>query len=82
MDIEDKHYLLKKYYYELQSDIRVFEERIQVYTNMLNTLSKFDMRNAQERFMLSDLQRLIAFFESKVEVLKIKLRDIEFALEK
>ena len=82
MDIEDKHYLLKRYRYELESDVRIFEERIQVYTNMLNTLSKFDMRNAQERFMLSDLQRLIAFFESKVEVLKIKLRDIEFALEK
>ena len=82
MDIEDKHYLLKRYRYELESDVRIFEERIQVYTNMLNTLSKFDMRNPQERFMLSDLQRLIAFFESKVEVLKIKLRDIEFALEK
>ena len=82
MDIEDKHYLLKRYRYELESDVRIFEERIQVYTNMLNTLSKFDMRNPQERFMLSDLQRLIAFFESKVEVLKIKLRDIDSALEK
>jgi len=82
MDIEDKHYLLKKYRYELTNDIRIFEERMQMYTNMLNTLSKFDMRNSQERFLLSDLQRLIAFFESKVDVLKIKLRDIDSALEK
>jgi conjugal transfer/entry exclusion protein len=82
MDIDDKHYLLKKYRYELTNDIRIFEERMHMYTNMLNTLSNFDMRNWQERFLLSDLQRLIAFFESKVYVLKIKLRDIDSALEK
>jgi hypothetical protein len=77
MNKEDKIYLLKKERLKLQTELFYFTEKKQLYESMINKMNNYDIKNSQERFLLADLQRLVCFFESKMDVIQIKLKDIE-----
>lgn len=74
--MEDKIYLLEKKQFELKNQLSYFTEKKQLYENMIHQMNKYETRNTNERFLLSDLQRLICFFESKIDVIEIKLKDV------
>jgi hypothetical protein len=77
MNKEDKIYLLKKERLKLQTELFYFTEKKQLYESMIHKMNNYDIKNSQERFLLADLQRLVCFFESKMDVIQIKLKDIE-----
>ena len=77
MNKDDKIYLLKKERLKLQTELFYFTEKKQLYESMINKMNNYDIKNSQERFLLADLQRLVCFFESKMDVIQIKLKDIE-----
>jgi hypothetical protein len=77
MNKEDKIYLIKKERLKLQTELFYFTEKKQLYESMINKMNNYDIKNSQERFLLADLQRLVCFFESKMDVIQIKLKDIE-----
>ena len=80
MNEEDKKYLLQKDQHDLLTDFKNFEDRKNLYENMYEMMEKFNFISTQERIILSDLGRLISFFESKMDIVKLKLRDIEIML--
>jgi hypothetical protein len=77
MNKEDKIYLLKKERLKFQTELFYFTEKKQLYESMINKMNNYDIKNSQERFLLADLQRLVCFFESKMDVIQIKLKDTE-----
>ena len=74
--MEDKIYLLEKKQFELKNQLSYFTEKKQLYENMIHQMNNHEIKNTQERFLLSDLQRLICFFESKIDIIEIKLKDV------
>ena len=80
MNEEDKKYLLQKDQHDLLTDFKNFEDRKKLYESMYEMMEKFNFISTQERIILSDLGRLISFFESKMDIVKLKLRDIEIML--
>jgi hypothetical protein len=48
---------------------------------MIDTMINYNVRNSQERFLFIDLQKLVNFFESKIDIVEIKLKDVENALK-
>ena len=82
MQDDDTEYLLKKQYYNLQEELEHYIKRQTLYEDMFEMMNKYNIRNAQERFLSVDLQKLINFFENKIDITKLKLRDIQHALEK
>ena len=65
---------------EVRSEINEYSARKELYERMVEMMVNFNVRNSQERFLLSDLHKLINFFESKSDVAFIKLRDVESEL--
>jgi len=65
---------------EVRADINEYSARKKLYEKMSEMMSEYNVRNSQERFLVSDLHKLINFFESKSDVGYIKLRDIESEL--
>ena len=80
MSLNDKIYLLRKMQMEVRSEINEYSARKELYERMVEMMVDFNVRNSQERFLLSDLHKLINFFESKSDVAFIKLRDVESEL--
>jgi len=80
MSLNDKIYLLRKIQMEVRSEINEYSARKELYERMVEMMVNFNVRNSQERFLLSDLHKLINFFESKSDVAFIKLRDVESEL--
>ena len=80
MSLEDKIYLLRKMQMEIRAEINEHVDKKQMYEQMVNTMTSLHISSSQERFLLSDLHKLINFFESKVDVAHIKLRDVESEL--
>jgi hypothetical protein len=78
--LDDKIYLLRKMQMEVRADINEYSARKELYEKMSEMMSEYNVRNSQERFLVSDLHKLINFFESKSDVGYIKLRDIESEL--
>lgn len=76
MDNDDKLYILRKMKMEIQNEIDEYSARKELYENMANMMANYNVRNTQERFLLSDLHKLINFFEGKRDVACIKLRDV------
>ena len=80
---DDELYLLKKEETELREQYDEFHARKNLYQSMIDKMMNYEIKNTQERFLLSDLYKLINFFESKMDVTRIKLRDVsskEFVL--
>jgi hypothetical protein len=65
---------------EVRADINEYSARKKLYEKMSEMMSEYNVRNSQERFLVSDLHKLINFFEAKSDVGYIKLRDIESEL--
>ena len=65
---------------EVRADINEYTSRKNLYEQMTEMMNNYNVRNTQERFLLSDLHKLINFFEGKIDVENIKLRDIESEL--
>jgi hypothetical protein len=80
MSLDDKIYLLRKMQMEVRADINEYTTRKELYQKMADMMVEFNVRNSQERFLLSDLHKLINFFEGKCDIAFIKLRDIESEL--
>ena len=78
--LDDKIYLLRKMQMEVRAEINEYSTRKELYERMVEMMVDFNVRNSQERFLLSDLHKLINFFESKSDVAFIKLRDVESEL--
>ena len=81
MQDEDNIYLLQKNRTELRNELNHYQSRKNLYERMVDMMTNFNIRNSQERFLLSDLHKLINFFESKIDVVQIKLKDIDSVLE-
>jgi hypothetical protein len=77
---DDNIYLLKKMQMEIRTEINEYLARKDLYEKMANMMTNYNVRNSQERFLLSDLHKLINFFEAKCDVAYIKLRDVESEL--
>jgi hypothetical protein len=80
MSVEDKLYILRKMQMEVRAEINEYSARKELYEKMVGMMVEFNVRNSQERFLLSDLHKLINFFESKSDIAYIKLRDVESEL--
>ena len=78
--LDDKIYLLRKMQMEVRAEINEYSTRKELYERMVEMMVEFNVRNSQERFLLSDLHKLINFFEGKSDVAFIKLRDVESEL--
>ena len=81
MQDEDNIYLLQKNRTELRNELNHYQDRKNLYERMVDMMANFNVRNSQERFLLSDLHKLINFFEAKIDVVQIKLKDIDSVLE-
>jgi hypothetical protein len=79
--MEDNIYLLQKNRIELRNELNHYQDRKNLYEHMVNMMINFNVRNSQERFLLSDLHKLINFFEAKIDVVQIKLKDVDSVLE-
>ena len=79
--MEDNIYLLQKNRTELRNEINHYQDRKNLYERMADMMVNFNIKNSQERFLLSDLHKLINFFEAKIDVVQIKLKDINSVLE-
>jgi hypothetical protein len=79
--MEDKIYLLEKKQFELKNQLSYFTEKKQFYENMIHQMNNHEIKNTQERFLLSDLQRLICFFENKIDIIQIKLKDVNIIFD-
>jgi hypothetical protein len=79
--MEDKIYLLEKKQFELKNQLSYFTEKKQLYENMIHQMNNHEIRNTQERFLLSDLQRLVCFFENKIDIIQIKLKDVNIIFD-
>ena len=79
--MEDKIYLLEKKQFELKNQLSYFTEKKQLYENMIHQMNNNEIKNTQERFLLSDLQRLICFFENKIDIIQIKLKDVNIIFD-
>ena len=79
--MEDNIYLLQKNRMELCNELNHYQDRKNLYERMADMMANFNVRNSQERFLLSDLHKLINFFEAKIDVVQIKLKDIDSVLE-
>ena len=79
--MEDKIYLLEKKQFELKNQLSYFTEKKQLYENMIHQMNNHEIKNTQERFLLSDLQRLICFFENKIDIIQIKLKDVNIIFD-
>lgn len=78
--LDDKIYILRKMQMEIRAEINEYDTRKELYQKMVEMMVEFNVRNSQERFLLSDLHKLINFFEGKSDVGFIKLRDVESEL--
>lgn len=79
--MEDKQYLIQKEHLELTNNLNHYRERRNLYQHMIDTMINYNVRNSQERFLFIDLQKLVNFFESKIDIVEIKLKDVENALK-
>ena len=79
MEMEDKQYLIQKEHLELTNNLNHYRERRNLYQHMIDTMINYNVRNSQERFLFIDLQKLVNFFESKIDIVEIKLKDVENA---
>jgi hypothetical protein len=80
MDSEDKFYILKKMQMELQDEINKYNAKKELYELMVDMMIKNNYHCTQERFLLSDLHKLINYFISKCDIGYIKLRDVDSEL--
>jgi len=77
MDYDDKVYLLKKTQLNLRNEYKEYQARKHLYESMVDMMVDFQVKSSQERFLVSDLHKLINFFESKSDVILLKLRDVD-----
>jgi hypothetical protein len=77
MDYEDKLYLLRKKQMDLRNECNEYQGRKDLYERMSQMMTNFEVRSSQERFLLGDIHRLINFFEQKIDIVLLKLRDVD-----
>jgi len=82
MDIQmsDSLYLLKKEKLELEEKIQKYETKKLLYSHLLNILPSYDMSTSQEQLLLSMMCNIVNHCDSKVDVYKIKLNNLNFVV--
>lgn len=78
--LDDKIYILRKMQMEIHAEIYDCVARKKLYEKMVEMMGNTSERNSQERFLLSDLHKLINFFDGKSDIGYIKLRDVDSEL--
>lgn len=74
--MDDALYLKKKEQLNLFEELIYYEERKRFYDSVMNMMASYEIKNTQERFLFSDIQKLVTYFEYKIEIIKIKLKDV------
>ncbi len=74
--MDDALYLKKKEQLNLFEELIYYEERKRFYDSVMNMMASYKIKNTQERFLFSDIQKLVTYFEYKIEIIKIKLKDV------
>ena len=70
---DDKDYLLKKEEFDLREEYSIYQAKKRIYESMVDMMINYT-HTVQERFLLSDLHKLINVFDQKSEVVLIKLQ--------
>jgi hypothetical protein len=76
MIMQDEDYLVHKQRICLQQELAICISKKNMYTSMINMISQCRDTNMHDRIVLSDLQRMLQYYEMKIEVANIRLNTV------
>lgn len=74
--MEDQEYLKQKRIFEIEQQIIDCEKRKNLYLYFYDMMVSQQLKYAQERFLIANIEKTITFFQLEIQTLLIKKRDL------